>query len=339
MRKLFTVILGISVLACLSIFAERRMYVKHKTDGVLSFKVGEVDSIYFSKTDVDDERDCVENGALVKVSFQVSDDRWVYFSQGNLQFNAMQGKHATADGDTLKGTWRFAEKQYDYVGESNGKISSTYDGWIDLFGWGTSGWNSGATAYQPWSKSKVNSDYYPGGSDSNDLISDYAKADWGVYNAISNGGDEPGQWRTLTEKEWEYLFCHNKWTLGYIKKSEEDYVLCYFLVPDELSVLSPLSTGTWKTTGVENFTVPSTNEYTIASFKILENWGVVALPVGGRRYGTTVDCVGLCCSYWSSSAYDSDDAYRFRIESDLVYCDSHLERYYGGSVRLVQEVP
>ena len=67
----------------------------------------------------------------------------VYFSQGNLQYQASTN------------TWRFAENQWNYVGgdefnqhygnvegSSNNEISSTYSGWIDLFGWGTSGWNN-----------------------------------------------------------------------------------------------------------------------------------------------------------------------------------------------------
>ena len=46
----------------------------------------------------------------------------VYFSQGNLQYQASTD------------TWRFAENQYDIIGNANSNISPTYDGWIDLFG-------------------------------------------------------------------------------------------------------------------------------------------------------------------------------------------------------------
>ena len=130
-----------------------------------------------------------ENGALIKASYKVSSNKSVYFSQGNLQFNAVQGKHATAGKDTVKGTWRFAENQWDVVGDSNKNIAEDYDGWIDLFGWGTSGWSNGAKEYQPWSKSETSSDYYPGDSKSNNLTGNYANADWGVYNAIYNGGN------------------------------------------------------------------------------------------------------------------------------------------------------
>ncbi|MBP5725116.1 MAG: hypothetical protein J6X18_16275, partial [Bacteroidales bacterium] len=125
----------------------------------------------------------IQDGAIL-AEFSVSDSTKVYFSQGNLQYQASTG------------TWRFAEHQYDMIGSDNSNISSSYSGWIDLFGWGTSGWNSGANAYQPYSTSTSYSDYYPGGSYSNDLTGSYANADWGVYNKISNGGNSAGMWRT-----------------------------------------------------------------------------------------------------------------------------------------------
>lgn len=78
----------------------------------------------------------------------------VYFSPGNLQFNAVQGTHKCADGKTQQGTWRFAENQYDEIGGDNRNLSATYDGYIDLFGWGTSGYDNTtqdplAVNYQP----------------------------------------------------------------------------------------------------------------------------------------------------------------------------------------------
>ncbi|MBQ3676229.1 MAG: hypothetical protein II926_02525, partial [Bacteroidales bacterium] len=54
-----------------------------------------------------------DNGAI-KAAFSVSADKKVYFSKGNLQYQASTG------------TWRFAENQYDIIGEDNANISSTY---------------------------------------------------------------------------------------------------------------------------------------------------------------------------------------------------------------------
>ena len=63
----------------------------------------------------------------------------VAFSKGNLQYQASTD------------TWRFAENQLSVIGEDNQNISPTYSGWIDLFGWGTSGWDNGNWCYHPCS--------------------------------------------------------------------------------------------------------------------------------------------------------------------------------------------
>ena len=288
-----------------------------------------------------------KNGAIRAAAYKVSDSRSVYFSQGNLQFNAAQGTHATADGGTAQGTWRFAENQWDVVGSGNTKIAEDYDGWIDLFGWGTSGWDSDAKAYDPWSTSETDSDYWPENSYVNDLIGDRANADWGVYNAISNGGNEPNKWRTLTTSEWLYLFKNNKWTLGYIKTTEKDSSLCYFLIPDGFTAptgvkVTVISTSLSLSNGYVNVNDLSTssyagNSYTTEQFASLEKLGVVALPCGGDRNGTSVYDVGSSGLYWSSSAYDSSYAYEFCFGSSFVYSGYDDDRYGGRSVRLVQD--
>ena len=157
----------------------------------------------------------------------------VYFSRGNLQWSATNGgatatTHAVADGGTAPGTWRFGEpwdfvggKVLDYfggehignvAGSDNSQASSTYTGWLDLFNWGTSGWEGGVEAYYPYSMIGDPSPhtwawqwYVLGGDEKNGMTGQYAYADWGVYNAISNGGNQPGLWRTLTDEEWEYV--------------------------------------------------------------------------------------------------------------------------------------
>ena len=52
--------------------------------------------------------------------FSVSDSKQVFFSPGNLQYNAALNR------------WRFAENQYDCIADGNAYASSHYDGWIDL---------------------------------------------------------------------------------------------------------------------------------------------------------------------------------------------------------------
>ena len=276
--------------------------------------------------------DSIEHGMLTYASFKVSDTKSVYFSKGNLQFTT-QGTHKTAD-STAKGIWRFAENQWKSVGSTNSEISESYTGWIDLFCWGTSGWKSGANAYQPWSISETYSDYYPGGSYSNSLIGDYAKADWGVYNAISNGGNEPNNWRTLTREEWLYLIRNNSWTLGKV-----DETVCLMLVPKEIdeTKIKVLSTGL-KSEKEFGLTIPSTNIYSAEQFKEIEKMGVVALPYGGVRVGTMWEIAGMSGYYWLSSVYDSSDAYGFHFYSSYVNLGVGNGRHCGFSVRLVQDL-
>ena len=164
------------------------------------------------------------NGAI-QAPFSVSATKQVYFSQGNLQYQASTN------------TWRFALNQYDRAGLANTQdsLSATYSGWIDLFGWGTSGWNSGAVAYQPYSTSNINSDYYPGGAYTNNLTGAYANADWGVYNAISNGGNQAGQWRVLTKDEMEYLLNTRNKATKLRAQAFVNYVPGLILFPDNWS--------------------------------------------------------------------------------------------------------
>ncbi len=105
--------------------------------------------------------------------FSISEDKQVYFSQGNLVKNT-------------DGTWSFAEHQYD-------------DG--DLFTWASSGYNGPEIGNQ-----NIAYGYWDGEG------STYANYDWGVYNPIVNGGNVPGLWRTLTRDEWDYLLQHHTCT-------------------------------------------------------------------------------------------------------------------------------
>ena len=129
-------------------------------------------------------------GALSGV-FSVSPTRKVRFSRGNLQY------------ETTTGVWRFATNQYDTVG---GDVTKQF---VDLFGYGTSGWSgSGATAYQPTSTTTNELDYTAqmAGATLNSLTGYMEQRDWGIHNPILNGGNQAGLWRLLTYKEMSYLF-------------------------------------------------------------------------------------------------------------------------------------
>lgn len=258
------------------------------------------------------------NGASNSL-FSVSATSQVKFSRGNLQYHASTG------------TWRFAENQYDYIGSNNSNISSSYSGWIDLFGWGTSGWNSGANAYQPWSTSTIYSDYYPGGSYTNSLTRSYANADWGVYNAISNGGSQAGLWRTLTKDEWNYLIFYRSATYRYVKATVNG-VSGMIVFPDSFAMPSGIVVTGQNATG----TSFSSNSYSLDQWQTLESAGCIFLPAAGRRVGTEVDVVGTGGYYWSStSGYGGHAWFMGFFGNGLnMYNDN---RNYGLSVRLVKD--
>ena len=245
----------------------------------------------------------------------------VYFSQGNLQYQASTN------------TWQFAENQYDYVGNGNSSISSTYSGWIDLFGWGTSGYEHGANCYQPWSTSTSYSDYYAYDSDTYNLFDESGQADWG-YNAISNGGNIVNSgWRTLTKEEWTYLF-NTRGGENQIRyaKAQVNGINGVILLPDDwdASYYEPSNANSANA----NY---SSNPIDGTQWNTLEQHGAVFLPAAGIRIETSMSNVGYGY-YWSASYSISSGARFVGFNHSSLTSDSSLRRYYGLSVRLVRPV-
>lgn len=241
-----------------------------------------------------------EDGAS-NALFSVSATTKVRFSKGNLQYRASNG------------TWRFAENQQDCIGEGNQNASETYDGWIDNFSWGTSGWESGATTYQPWQLTALPwNGNYPGGSEDNDLTGAYAEADWAWHNAITNGGNQTHKWRTLTSDEWIYL------TTG---RTDADSKLGLATVSD-VNGLVILPDNWTLPTGVtfsSDFTGWTDNNYTAEQWTTMENAGAIFLPATGFSTGhssVSVYYLGAQGNYWSATHYDSDESYSLYFAED-----------------------
>ena len=280
--------------------------------------------------------------------FSVSNSKQVFFSQGNLQYQATTN------------SWKFAEQQYDFIGNANSNISQTYNGWIDLFGWGTSGWDNGNTYYHPWdsqynSNSLQGNGYGPNthiggldpfGTTSYDLTGSYANADWGVYNPIDNGGNQSNQWRTLTMEEWNYIF-NTRSTASNIRyaRAQVNNVKGVILLPDDWNT----STYSLNNTNISGASF-SNNILTISQWNILEQAGAVFLPAAGYRNGTAINNVGSYGCYWSTSSYYSYNAdyeygvyyslyvgaYDVSFSSSGLAPQSNSDCNYGYSVRLVQ---
>lgn len=251
--------------------------------------------------------------------FSVSAGQQVYFSQGNLQYKASNG------------TWRFATNQYDYIGDANSNISSSYSGWIDLFGWGTSGWNCGNTYYRPWDSNNSDGSLY-GPPGQYNLTGSYANSDWGYYNAISNGGNQSHQWRTLTKEEWSYVFNTRSTTSGIrYAKAQVNNVNGVILLPDDWSSSYYSLSSTNQSGASFSSNVISSSTWTNS----LEAHGAVFLPAAGYRYGTSVYDVGSIGDYWSASYRSSYGAYDVNFNYGGLDTGSLSYRYCGLSVRLV----
>lgn len=267
--------------------------------------------------DEDPEGGFTDYGAVNSL-FSVARGKQVMFSRGNLQYQASTD------------TWRFAEQQYLCAGDDNANAAASYTGWIDLFGWGTSGWNSGATAYLPYATNSDNADYYPGGDASNDLIGDNDSADWGRYNAIAAGGDEVGKWRTLTSSEWNYLLGSSSVRQDKCGKAVIDGTYNgIVLLPDNWVLPSNLTF----TPGISSDY--ATNAYTAAQWTAMEDAGAVFLPAAGFREGTAVSNVGTHGYYWSTTHINGTYSYDLYFFGGYANASDLGTRAVGRSVRLV----
>jgi len=275
----------------------------------------------------------------------------ISFSKGNLQYN-----HSDDE-------FRFANNQYDYIGDAvsgnvydsnvksdNTKIGdTTYEGWIDLFGWGT--------GYNPFEKS-------------NDFTEYKYFNEWG-YNKISG---EYKNWNTLTYEEWYYLlFTRNpRPTYGTISVDNNPLndVRGYFLIPDNWVQPQGVSIDTTlynkDMTGhiwdVITYSEWKVNHYNLTEWQKLENSGVVFLPISGYRKPLKVSYVvsesidkngnpdymlPTWCGtnefrgqYWSSSesfnSKESVASYVLFSPDKIKMCD--YARFEGYAVRLVRDI-
>ena len=248
-----------------------------------------------------------EKPAFTGGEFSVSATKKVAFSLGNLQY------HPKND------TWRFAEKQTDYLGTDNKYLAADYDGWIDLFGWSGS---TGSAKFGVSTTSKYSSDY------AGDFV------DWGV-NQI--GEDAPNTWRTLTRDEWYYLAFSRPNASTLIGVAQVDGVNGFFFLPDNWECPSGITfkIGFHSDYSVEAYGLHQT--FTADEWMLMEAAGAIFLPAAGYREGTSVNNVQHGGYYWSATEYDSNEAYYLYFFSDEANI-SYAALYFGLCVRLVQDL-
>lgn len=253
----------------------------------------------------------------VKGEFSVSDNKKVYFSKGNLQY-----QHSNSNQ-----RWQFALYAWQVIGAANANIAADYDGWIDLFGWGTGD--------EPTKSSQDNADY-----------ADFHE--WGDH-PILNGGNMEKKWRTLDGDEWGYLF-HRKNDAAWGAATVND-VAGIIILPDAWQQPADVpvfksSIGNddglkWSSSNYflnENNLNYRLNVYTDEEWLAMEANGAVFLPATGFRKGLSVEGVKNSGCYWSSKPISQNSAYRCGFGTKRVSPESQEEKYNGCAVRLVQDV-
>lgn len=320
MKKIFLTLAVLVMAICAS--AQKNQYFWYQGNLMLGNPIAQIDSVTFGTEDTDSillylprtiiktievhdtvyitihDTVCpnaIPEGALNGV-FSVSADKKVRFSKGNLQYQASTD------------TWRFAENQWDYIGENNENISSTYDGWIDLFGWGTGD-----------NPTKVNGDYS-------------TFTDWGT-NVID--GIE-GPWYTMDKDEWEYLHSGRNNASNLMTKGTVNNTYGLIILPDNWN--SSTSILSIDTVSYES------NIITAEEWQFMENQGVIFLPVTRWRSGSWIPSNSINNgTYFTSSPYGDNSCYEFSFgpfhsPSFVLVQPSEYGRSIGHAVRLVQDV-
>ncbi|MBR5972900.1 MAG: hypothetical protein IK017_09670 [Paludibacteraceae bacterium] len=236
--------------------------------------------------------------------FSVSESEQVQFSQGNLQYQPSSN------------VWRFATNQYDvsfYRKKEVVQDSSDFDGWLDAFAWGTSGFLSEMREGEknlPYVGGYKTSSYFSPYSNNGPvwfMIGENDKYDWGIYNAISNGGNKTGLWRTLSVDEWMFLLAERPHATELRSRAMVCGVEGYMLLPDDFQLPDGLS-----------FT-PRSKDYTTNRYDLEEDWrkweecGALFLPNQtkdgmGNGYWTTRGGLWYACRFYIND--DLDISYR-----------------------------
>ena len=260
-----------------------------------------------------------------------SSGKKVIFSPGNLQWSYTGGGnsktiHNVAGGGTADGTWRFAEEQWNLVGfdsKPSGNISGSnnkyinncttdYKGWIDMFGFGTSGYDN----KHPYLSSTSNDKYI-----NNNLSGTYSNYDWGVYNDINNPvnnrTESKGTWRTLSYTEWDYIV--NSRSTSKRGTATVNSVRGVVILPDNWpSGLAALKSS-----------------YTSDEWVQMENNGAVFMPSCGRRKDASQDDNYYAFRY--KCVERGSHIYYNQRNNGTIQSSANESNFYGMTVRLVKD--
>lgn len=230
----------------------------------------------------------VINDSTDLYGFSISDNKKALFSPGNLQYQPSTKR------------WRFSEKQIDIFNISTYHVADNYNGWVDLFAWGRN---------YPFTSNKRKRFFQDWG---NNVIGSY----------IAN------TWRTLTKDEWCYILHKrpNAYALQSIAWVGDNHILCLMLMPDNW--ICPSSINLDLSVGVTDAKISyfSFNELTSKEWRLLEQSGVIFLPIDDST------------CYWTATNNDyNEESYILHYDdSAKLYIDS-LNIDSVAYVRLVRE--
>ena len=239
--------------------------------------------------------------------FSVAKNKQVSFSQGNLQYLPAAN------------LWKFANTQYEYLGNSNKYLSPTYRNWVDLFGW------SGEAGI--------------------------SFLDWGV-NEIC--GDATHTWRTLSTDEWKYLLHDRKYAADLLVPAVINNTLGLVVLPDEWTcpagvqlVSISQTSATWdesRTCYDYSENIYLSNLLSVDIWQRLENAGAVFLPASGYiNKDGQLNAYGTVGRYWSATPHSHAKGYYMSFglsptsTTNTIRTQSAVNADKGHTVRLVHD--
>ena len=286
------VVVTLLCLFSLTLSAQKHMYVWQ--DGVkTTFAVADVDSITFT--------DETEDSSQKVGKFSISATQQIAFSSGNLQYHPLNNQ------------WRFAESQIDCVGEANANISPTYDGWVDLFCWGTGD--------EP-TRIVTNNNAYPN------------FVDWGT-NSI--GTDTANTWRTMSADELRYILFSRPNAAALNGIAHINGVNGLVLLPDDWVAIEGLTfnSGAYGHSSRDYYAVHNT--FTLEQWQQMEEAGAIFLPAVGYRQGNSIYASGSKGYYWTTSPNGGCGPITLEFSAKEIITDSSY-RYSGLSIRLIKNI-
>ena len=236
--------------------------------------------------------------SFIDADFSIDATHSVKFSSGNLQYQCNTK------------VWRFAPNQWTRRGTANQNVSSNYNGYIDLFGYGCSGYST----YKPYLTSTNESDYPAGSITKTDN-------DWGWYNEIRSGNNTQGHAKksfyTWTINQAEYTVnTREASTVNGVANAR--FVIAtvndvpgVIVFPDEYTHPSGITKPKKANINVNTNTTGkyTDTKYTSTEWAKLEEAGCVFLPSAGIRgytSGTDVQDPDKWGTYWTSSEKTED---------------------------------